>query len=97
MSNIKSVSSERMSEIINNPLDQSNKGLFYSQNGDKFIGCDNTEGYAWTEEFDYILICQEWLKGSFEFESPEHLKLKRKLSAQIGLSKVKEFFKRLLK
>ena len=26
-------------------------GLFYRKDGDRYVAVDNTDGYAWTEEF----------------------------------------------
>lgn len=36
-------------------------GKFYLVDGDLFIGIDNSTGCAWTEEFDNIDDCMEWL------------------------------------
>ena len=36
-------------------------GKFYCYDKGVFIGVDNTTGDAWTEEFDSLEECQEWL------------------------------------
>lgn len=38
-------------------------GMFYWQEGNHWIGCDNTTGNAWTEEFITKEDCLEWLEG----------------------------------
>lgn len=38
-------------------------GLFYLQEGDKFVGIDNSTGDAWTEEFADKEGCLRWLRG----------------------------------
>lgn len=37
-------------------------GLFYMKEGDKFVGIDNSDGNAWTEEFPDEGSCLRWLK-----------------------------------
>ena len=39
------------------------KGLFITREGDKFVGIDNSDGKALTEEFDTIEECVLWLEG----------------------------------
>lgn len=36
-------------------------GLFFLQEGDKFVGIDNSDGNAWTEEFPNKESCLRWL------------------------------------
>ena len=38
-------------------------GLFYLQEGDKFVGIDNSGGDAWTEELPDKAGCLRWLCG----------------------------------
>lgn len=38
-------------------------GLFYLKEGDKFVGIDNSDGNAWTEEFPDEAGCLRWLAG----------------------------------
>lgn len=37
------------------------KGLFITRDGEKYVGIDNRDGDAWTEEFDYAEDCIGWL------------------------------------
>ena len=32
------------------------RGLFYLDTGKSFVGIDNSTGYAWTEEFPFLLL-----------------------------------------
>jgi len=45
-------------------------GLFYiisKEKSDKiYIGIDNKNGNAWTEEFKSLYYCKRWLMGNFE-------------------------------
>lgn len=34
---------------------------FYDEKADKYIGCDNSDGCAWVEEFDTLTGCIAWL------------------------------------
>ena len=34
---------------------------FYDEKAKKYIGCDNTDGNAWVEEFDTRIDCVAWL------------------------------------
>lgn len=38
----------------------------YSNEGDKFTGCDNSDGNAWTDTFDDLKSCIEWLEGKYD-------------------------------
>lgn len=38
-------------------------GLFYTKDGKLYVGIDNTDGHAWTEEFKTKKSCFKWLKG----------------------------------
>lgn len=38
------------------------KGLFWAIDGDRYIGIDNTDGNAWTENFDSLEACIRWLE-----------------------------------
>ena len=41
-------------------------GLFYLQEGGKFVGTDNSDGNAWTEEFPDKESCLQWLRREEE-------------------------------
>lgn len=41
-------------------------GLFYLKEGYKFVGIDNNDGNAWTEEFPDKESCLRWLIGEEE-------------------------------
>ena len=38
-------------------------GLFYLKDGSVYVGIDNSDGNAWTEEFSMKRKCLEWLTG----------------------------------
>ncbi len=38
-------------------------GLFVEETGIEFIGIDNQDGNAWTEEFPDLIECLSWLAG----------------------------------
>ena len=38
-------------------------GLFYLEEDGKFVGIDNSDGNAWTEEFRDKDSCLRWLNG----------------------------------
>lgn len=39
------------------------KGLFWTLENGRYIGIDNRDGNAWTEEFDTREACEQWLRG----------------------------------
>ena len=39
------------------------KGKFYLRDADKWVGIDNEDGDAWTEEFNSLIECIDWLIG----------------------------------
>lgn len=55
---IRRITTDEASDII---ATYEPRGLFYLQVGEKFVGIDNSTGYAWTEEFDTLPECREWL------------------------------------
>lgn len=67
---IQEISEKEMSKIINNRLPL---GLFYCWESENkiFVGCDNSKGDAYTEEFYVKERCIEWLKN--EIEIPYHI------------------------
>ena len=38
------------------------KGLFWTLENGQYIGIDNRDGNAWTEEFDTREACERWLR-----------------------------------
>ena len=38
------------------------KGLFWTIENGRYIGIDNRDGNAWTEEFDTLSECKQWLR-----------------------------------
>lgn len=38
-------------------------GLFYCKEGTVYVGIDNTDGDAWTEDFKALNACIKWLRG----------------------------------
>lgn len=75
---IKEVTQEEMLAIIDTrePI-----GLFYRQDEDTFIAVDNTTGDAWTEEFDTLQQCRNWLAGEATIDKD---KLYKKAIASYG-------------
>lgn len=47
------------------------RGLFWTWGNGKYIGIDNSTGDAWTEEFDTLDECKQWLKGEFDVRDNE--------------------------
>lgn len=64
------ISPETAREILNSINEGGDRyqplGLFYLQEGDKFVGIDNSDGNAWTEEFPDKESCLRWLRGEEE-------------------------------
>lgn len=60
MKEITEITSEQATAIIDSrePL-----GKFYLYEGGKVIGIDNERGEAWTEEFENLKECTDWLLG----------------------------------
>lgn len=60
------ISPEMAREILNSINEGGDRyqplGLFYLKEGDKFVGIDNSDGNAWTEEFPDEGSCLRWLK-----------------------------------
>ena len=42
--------------------------LLYCYDNGKWIGCDNTDGNCWVEEFSTEVLCQLWLVGIVDSE-----------------------------
>lgn len=57
---IKIINAEQADSIIKNykPL-----GLFMLKDKDVWVGIDNHDGNAWTEEYATKFECERWLKG----------------------------------
>lgn len=64
------ISPETAREILNSINEGGDRyqplGLFYLQEGDKFVGIDNSDGNAWTEEFPDKESCLRWLRREEE-------------------------------
>ena len=64
------ISPETAREILNSINEGGDRyqplGLFYLQEGDKFVGIDNSDGNAWTEEFSDKESCLRWLRREEE-------------------------------
>lgn len=41
-------------------------GLFYLKENNLYVAIDNSDGYAWTEEFDSKESCLKWLASSLD-------------------------------
>lgn len=54
------LTSEQASEVIET---RTPPGLFYTKEGELFVGIDNSTGDAWTEEFMTKESCFKWLRG----------------------------------
>ena len=55
---IRKISSEQAERIIDTRLPL---GLFYVRRAGVYIGIDNSNGHAWTEEFVNLRQCKRWL------------------------------------
>lgn len=64
------VSSQKASDIINtmNPI-----GIFCHQEGELWVGIDNTTGESWVEEFENKVTCFQWLRGDIEIDDLNHI------------------------
>ncbi len=65
MSDIQELTQEQMSEVIETrkPI-----GKFYRQEGNTFVGVDNTTGDAWTEEFNDFGTLLLWINTQMTVE-----------------------------
>lgn len=56
---LKQITKEQANKIIETrkPL-----GKFCLVDGNKFVGIDNTDGNAWTEDFTDVNECMRWLR-----------------------------------
>ena len=64
---IKQITSQEVDELLsNNPPNYRPLGLFYHQDGDKWVGIENSCGHAWTEEFNTEKECFDFLLGKEE-------------------------------
>jgi len=70
---IKMISKERFSDYLDNKFKDKWCKSFILYERDKFIGCDDTTGNKWVEEFDHLQDCVDWLKGKFEIEEGEYV------------------------
>ena len=60
------VTEELIQQIIDSEHDDTFDGphelmWFYDEQAKKYIGCDNTDGNAWVEEFNTRIDCVAWL------------------------------------
>lgn len=53
------ISQNEASEII---ALRRRKGLFWTIENGRYIGIDNRDGNAWTEEFGSLKECEQWLR-----------------------------------
>jgi hypothetical protein len=62
MTDLKEVTLEKAGSIIESrqPL-----GRFYCKENDRYVGIDNRDGDAWTEDFDSIQECMDWLADKY--------------------------------
>lgn len=64
---IQTIGKQRGLQIVENPKDEKNKGLFLIRYDDGIChAIDNMDGQAWTEEFKTIKAAIAWLHGKFE-------------------------------
>ena len=63
------VTAEVINKVIDSVTAQGKYGApyelmyFYDEKDNKYIGCDNTTGDAWVEDFDTYEECVNWLLG----------------------------------
>ncbi len=79
-STISFLTDEQVQSLIekydNNTLTENDLGSFYSKNGDKWIGIDNSHGDVFIEEFNSKDYCMKWLNNHelpIPYESMNHL------------------------
>ncbi len=56
---IREITNEEGAKIT---IEREPRGLFYQQDGDIYVGIDNTTGEAWTEDFESLDECLAWLE-----------------------------------
>jgi len=75
MNEIKEITQEEVSKLMDSGFgstrnDYEPRGLFYKSenfNGKEiYVGIDNSEGCAWTEDFETLEDCKAWLRGELE-------------------------------
>jgi len=59
---IKKIRPEQAESIIDTELPL---GLFYALKAGVYIGIDNSDGQAWTEEFPNLRRCKRWLSDPY--------------------------------
>lgn len=79
---IQTIGSQRALQIIENPKDEKNKGLFLIKGDNVFEAIDNTTGDARTEEFETIKAAVAWLHGKFEIGDAKHPRKKGNADGQ---------------
>ncbi len=57
------ISKEQALPII---LERKPLGLFFCKENQRYVAIDNSRGEAFTEEFDTVDLCKDWLNGMFE-------------------------------
>ena len=77
---IKTITQEEAGKVIE---DRKPLGLFLLVEGGKYIGIDNSNGEAWTEEFDSRFKCWNWLNGKSKLDNVAILLLLKQLKAPI--------------
>lgn len=70
---IKFLSKKQFSNYIENKYEDKICDMFITYDNGKYIGCDNTTGNKWVEEFEHLQDCIDWLKGKFEIEEGEYV------------------------
>ena len=72
---IQILTQSELQELVTHPDRQNKyrpKGMFLSHENGMWVACDNSEGDAWTEEFDTLEDAVDWLNSDVskeEFES----------------------------
>jgi len=59
--NIRVISVEDAEKIINTPRTHKHRFVVYEGPDQKIVGLDNSTGDAWTEDFESLGECLDWL------------------------------------
>ncbi|MFW6242638.1 MAG: hypothetical protein ACOC2W_00605 [bacterium] len=59
---IKELPNDELLKVI---MERKPLGLFYEydEKVERYVGVDNSNGDAWTEQFKYLEACKDWLTG----------------------------------
>ena len=68
---MKKITAQAMTSLVDLWLEDAElapKGKFYCLDNDVWVGCDNTDGYCWVEEFKTEEEVIQWLSEEDEYD-----------------------------